>query len=54
MHPTASITYMRHGATVTRARAADDPELVRPIPLLLRKLLWFRPVDLDRHSRCQW
>jgi len=32
---------------------ATDPELARPHPLLIGKLLYFRPVDLGEKSRCQ-
>ena len=34
--------------------AADDPELGAPLPYLLSKLLWYRPVDPQTPARCQW
>ena len=41
----ASVKYIQNNEVKTVPRVADDPELSRPEPFLLRKLLDFRPVD---------
>ena len=41
----ASIVYERGGRVFTYARAADDPELSRPLSLVERKLFRFRVID---------
>ena len=51
-HPQAAITYERFGRQVVLAHAADDPELVRPVPAWLEKVQLFRPVDLTSPERC--
>jgi hypothetical protein len=50
--PDTRITYRRGSATVALARAADDPELVRPLPTWQEKLQLFRAVDQRSPERC--
>ena len=55
LHPNTRIKYERNGIVYDLPKASDDTELVKPIPILLRKLLWFRPVDPNPiGARCQW
>lgn len=51
-HPEVAITYRRSGELVELERAADDPELVRPVPAWREKLQLFRAVDLEAPERC--
>jgi len=51
--PAASVSYVRDGVEVRFARVSDDPRFSGEIPLALRKLLWFRPIDPDEHERCR-
>jgi hypothetical protein len=51
-HPDVGLTYRRGSATVSLARAADDPELVRPLPTWQEKLQLFRAVDEQSPERC--
>jgi hypothetical protein len=51
-HPEVRITYRRGGATTSLARAGDDPELVRPLPLWKEKLQLFRAADERSPERC--
>jgi hypothetical protein len=52
-HKEISLSYVRNGVRHDLARAGDDPELARPIPVLQRKLLSFRPVTLRDAVGCQ-
>jgi hypothetical protein len=52
-HPGVAITYRRDGVEHRLARAADDPDLVRPVPLWQHKLQVFRAVDQHDPPRCQ-
>jgi hypothetical protein len=51
-HPDVRITYQRGTAVVALHRAADDPELVDPVPEWRQKLQLFRAVDLRSPERC--
>ncbi len=51
-HPDVRLTYRRGNQTVSLARAADDPELVRPLPTWQEKLQLFRAVDEQSPERC--
>lgn len=53
-NPLIPITYVEDGARRVLAHAADEPALVRRDSLIKEKLLWYRPVDPQAHSRCQW
>lgn len=53
-HPEMSVTYRRHDVVHEVMHAKDDPALMEPMSLLEQKLLWYRPVDRQRPSRCQW
>jgi len=54
-HPNCRIKFERNGTVYDLKKAADDPNLTKPVPLILRKLLWFRPVDPNPEgARCQW
>ena len=52
-HPDASLTYLRDGSTRSVARAADDPQLVEPVPSWQAKLFAFRSLDQQVPARCQ-
>jgi hypothetical protein len=52
-HPAASVSYLRDGVEARFARVSDDPRFSGEIPLAMRKLLWFRPIDPDEHERCR-
>ena len=52
-HPTASLTYVRGGATHTVTRASDDPALVEPVPSWESKLFAFRSIDQTPPADCQ-
>ena len=51
--PDTRIRYRRGTVTVSLARAADDPELVQPLPLWQEKLQLFRAVDETDPERCR-
>lgn len=51
--PEVRLTYRRGGAVVSLARAADDPDLIEPLPLWQEKLQLFRAVDQTSPERCQ-
>lgn len=51
-HPAVSLTITDAKGTHTLDRADRDPELVRPVSWLERKLLFFRLVDAGDHARC--
>jgi hypothetical protein len=51
-HPDISITYRRGHKVVGLHRAADDPELVAPVPEWREKVQLFRAVDLEDPVRC--
>ena len=51
-HPDVRLTYRRDLATVALARASDDPDLVRPLPIWQEKLQLFRAVDGGAPERC--
>lgn len=48
--PEASVTYVLDGQRRPLARGLDDPELSAPLPPLLAKLFWFKPVP--QQQRC--
>jgi len=50
--PEVRITYRRGNRTVALARAADDPDLVQPVPEWRDKIQLFRAVDLRQPERC--
>ena len=52
-HPTASLTYVRGGASHTVTRASDDPALVEPVPSWESKLFAFRSIDQTPPADCQ-
>ncbi len=52
-HRDAAITYVRKGASHELAHASDDPDLVRPVSDLERKLFALRAVDQQDPPRCQ-
>lgn len=51
-HPEVAITYQRGNKVVGLHRAADDPELVAPVPGWREKVQLFRAVDLEEPERC--
>jgi hypothetical protein len=51
-HPDVSITYRRGARVVGLHRAADDPDLVAPVPGWREKVQLFRAVDLEEPERC--
>lgn len=51
-HPEDAITYERAGERVVLTRAADDPDLVRPVSPWLEKVALFRAIDLTSPERC--
>ena len=52
-HTDAALTYIRKGVVHQVARAADDPDLVRPVPSWESKLFAFRSLDETEPTRCQ-
>jgi hypothetical protein len=52
--PNARITWERGGRRTTTTRVADDPELSRPLPFLVRTFVIFRPLGPDAGTRCDW
>lgn len=51
-HPDVSLTYVRHGQTISLSQAADDPELVDPGPWWWR-FFPLRAIDKQNPPRCQ-
>ena len=51
--PELRVRYERAGEVREVERVALDPLLSRPVPYLLRKLLWFKPVPSDGRNACQ-
>ncbi|HVR30240.1 MAG TPA: HTTM domain-containing protein [Thermoanaerobaculia bacterium] len=51
--PHVALAFERNGELHELAQAADDPELVAPVPWWLRKLLLFRPVDSSELESCR-
>jgi len=51
--PDIAVTYLRHGVQRSITRIGDDPELSRPVSLIQRKLLAFKPVDMRPAVRCR-
>ena len=51
--PDVAVAYRRDGELHDLSRAADDPELVEPVPWWQRKLLLFRPVDAGAVESCR-
>ncbi len=47
-----AVTYERNGRMHALIRVSDDPDLVRPQPWLVRKLLYFRPVKFGKANTC--
>jgi hypothetical protein len=52
-HPSAAVSYVRKGVEASFVRVSDDPRFSAEIPLAMRKLLWFRPIDPDGKERCR-
>jgi hypothetical protein len=52
--PEAAVTYERGGERRVVARVADDAVLSRPLPILARKLAFFRPLGPVVAERCEW
>ena len=52
-HPTAAIRYIREGVVHDLAHASEEPDLVRPVSDLERKLFALRAVDQQDPPRCQ-
>jgi hypothetical protein len=52
-HPSASLTYVRHGETRSVIRAGDDPTLVEPVPSWETKVFAFRSIDQHDPASCQ-
>jgi hypothetical protein len=52
--PDTAVTWERQGVRHSTARAADDPALSEPLPLLVRKLMIFRPLGPGAEARCDW
>jgi hypothetical protein len=45
-HQNVAVTYELNGVTHSLKQASDDPELVRPYPRVLKKLMYFRVLPL--------
>ncbi|MBP9838544.1 MAG: hypothetical protein KBC84_07495 [Proteobacteria bacterium] len=52
--PSTRIKYLRLNQVYDYAKAEENPELVKKLSYLQRKLIAFRPVDLKTPSRCIW
>lgn len=52
-HPDVGLRYLRGGVEHQVARASDDPDLVRPVNGLERRLFALRAVDQQDPPRCQ-
>ena len=52
-HRDVALTYLRAGVEHRLAHASDDPDLVRPVSGLERRLFALRAVDQQDPSRCQ-
>ena len=53
-HPEVALAYIRSGQYRAIARAGDSPEFSTRPPLLLRKLLTFRPLGQQAGKICDW
>ena len=53
-HPEVELAYIRSGQYRAIARAGDSPEFSTRPPLLLRKLLTFRPLGQQAGKICDW
>ena len=53
-HPEVALAYIRSGQYRAIARAGDSPEFSTRPPLLLRKLLTFRPLGPQAGKICDW
>jgi hypothetical protein len=51
--PELRVRYERAGEVHDVKRVAHDPVLSRPVPYLVRKLLWFKPVPARGRNACQ-
>ncbi len=51
--PDTSVTYRRGGVEYRVQRCGDDPKLSEPLPLLVRKLFWFRSVSPADENHCK-
>jgi hypothetical protein len=51
--PDTSVTYRRGGVEYRVQRCGDDPALSEPLPLLVRKLFWFRSVSPADENHCK-
>ena len=47
------LSYIRNGVERSLDAAELDPALSRPVPLVLRKALAFRPVQQGRRNDCR-
>jgi len=52
-HPEVSIQFLRKGERVTVPRAGDYGDFQK-VPWVIRRLVFFRPVDRDEQVRCDW
>lgn len=52
-HPSAAVTYVRDGVEHRLRRASDEPDLVRPVSAIERRLFALRAVDQQDPPRCQ-
>ena len=50
--PLAAVSYWRNGVSTTVGSGANVPELSQPLPLLVRKLLYFRPLEKMGAQKC--
>lgn len=53
-HPETRVHYRYKGEENIVTRAGDREEFKKAPPFLLRKLLWFRPIDSAPLARCTW
>ena len=52
-HPEASVSYRRDGVESHFPRVSDDPRFSGAIPLPMKKLLLFRPIDPEGKEGCR-
>jgi hypothetical protein len=52
-HPNVSVRFVRNGVEHDLAKASDDPDLVKPVSAIERKLFALRAVDQRSPARCQ-
>jgi hypothetical protein len=52
-HPDVAVTYLRAGSEKHVDHARDDPDLVRPVGAIERRIFALRAVDQQDPPRCQ-